>query len=288
MMYLAAFMLAGVLTIPVVSNDINEALIEGIKHHDEMLRSYTVATEEQIIYYKDPLRDKFLPKPLRRTFWGRFSSEGHLKSVIRKNIEIFPPKGERITVERKMIFDGEKVIEQIIYSYSHRITGREYHIFPPSAYNPFKSEDFDPKYWLGYYGTPLSKLLTEDVVSDLSFQEEFVQGERCFRIKAKLADRELEFLINTERGYRPQEVIIRKAGGRWTRIKIHLVSDGHGIWYPAEVELKDYDGPFDKGRLLLEKHIKFTRFIGNTEIPRRHFIVVPDEFDSVYDHRRFK
>ena len=285
-MHPAALMVVGVLTISVVSNDI-EVLVEGIKHYDGMLRSYMVATEEQIIYYKDPLKDKFLSKPIKRTFWGRFSADGHLKSVIRKNIEVLPSGNERMTVEKKTIFDSEKVIEQIIYSYGHRLTGREYHIFPPSTYNPFKSEDFDPKYWLGYYGTPLGKLLTEDMVSDLSFQEESVKGERCFRIRARLADRELEFLVNTERGYRPQEVIIRREG-RWTRIKIHLLSDGRGIWYPAEVELKYYDGPFDKGKLLLEKHVKFTRFRGNTEIPRRHFIVVPDEFDSVYDHRRFR
>ena len=287
MTYLAAFLVTVVLAASTVSNDINDVLIEGIKHYDGMLRSYTVATEEQIIYYKDPLKDKFLPKPLKRTFWGRFSAEGHLKSVIRKNIEALPSGNERMTVEKKTIFDGEKVIEQIIYSYGHRLPGREYHIFPPSTYNPFKSEDFDPKYWLGYYGTPLSKLLTEDMVSDLSFQEESVKGERCFRIRARIADRELEFLVNTERGYRPQEVIIRREG-RWTRIKIHLVSDGHGIWYPSEVKLKDYDGPFDKGKLLLEKHVRFTRFEGNTEIPRRYFIAVPDEFDSVYDHRAFR
>ncbi|MCD6507631.1 hypothetical protein J7M22_13560 [Candidatus Poribacteria bacterium] len=287
MTYLAAFLVTVVLAASTASNDINDVLIEGIKHYDGMLRSYTVATEEQIIYYKDPLKDKFLSKPIKRTFWGRFSADGHLKSVIRKNIEVLPSGNVRMTVEKKTIFDGEKVIEQIIYSYGHRLPGREYHIFPPSTYNPFKSEDFDPKYWLGYYGTPLGKLLTGNTVSDISFREELISGERCFRIKAKRSNRELEFLVNTERGYRPQEVIIRREG-RWTRIKIHLVSDGHGIWYPSEVKLKDYDGPFDKGKLLLEKHVRFTRFKGNTEIPRRHFIVVPDEFDSVYDHRRFR
>ena len=131
---------------------------------------------------------------------------------------------------------------------------------------------------------PIGKVLTGNSISDLSFKEERVNGERCYRIKARKPYGSIEFLINTERGYRPQEIIQTREGERIV-IQIRLARYSDLIWYPERVVKRKFVGPAGKEKLVLEKELRFTQFKGNEEIPPRRFRLRIDKSCPVFDHR---
>jgi len=286
-MFWMTFILIGALSVS--ESIIDETVMEGIKHYDDALRSYMVRVQQRNTYYRVPWEEEQLDPPFQRIYVGSFATNGFLKEVVKiysRLIETGDVKEDmEVKVIHRRVFDGKKIVEEIEYRYPDRSREREYHIFPPPPdFRPFKSEEFDPKYWLGLYGTPISKVLTSNRISDLSFKEERVNGEKCYRIKVRKPYGSVEFLINTERGYRPQE-IIQTRGKERIVIQISLARYSDLIWYPERVIKRKFVGPLGKEKLVLEKELRFTQFKGNEEIPPRRFRLRIDKSCPVFDHR---
>ena len=289
-MFWMIFLLIGALSVSEAV--IDETVMEGIKHYDDALRSYMVRVQQRNTYYRVPWDEEPLDPPFQRIYVGSFASNGFLKEIVK----IYPRLIETGDVDEDMevkvihrrVFDGKKIAEEIEYRYPDGSREKEYHIFsPPTDFRAFKSEEFDPKYWLGLYGMPIGKVLTGNSISDLSFKEERVNGERCYRIKARKpygSYGSIEFLINTERGYRPQEIIQTRDGERIV-IQIRLARYSDLIWYPERVVKRKFVGPPGREKLMLQKELRFTQFKGNVEIPSERFRLMIGKNCTVFDHR---
>ncbi len=274
----------------------NNLVIEGLKHNDSLLHSYTVAAKSRTTLYHNrafnqppvSLLPKAAPGPLSKPSlkeaWGRFTAVGSLKCVTRKTA------GPRDSADKlpwwttdTYVFDGEKIIEEKLYENGLRSMGKEYHIWSVAGFDPFKSEQFDPRYWMGYFGTPLGDFLTNGSARGVSIQEVVIDGERCYHIRAQDADATLEFIVNGERGFRPQRMMHRR---RWfVVIEMRLEHAGDGVWHPSEVNMTNYEGMSKDTPIVSETQIVFSRFEANIDIPERERIVLPDEYDFVRDHR---
>ena len=146
----------------------------------------------------------------------------------------------------------------------------------------FRAEPFRLKRWSNFIGTPLADFLgdTEGLLS-VFVTDETVDGEACYRVhvvrphpgEPEQTDA-IELLINTERGYLPQE-ITKVSDRRRTVRTMELARHGSGMWIPVVGRLRAYTRGGDAEELSNETTVRFEDVRLNVEFPARFASALP-------------
>lgn len=201
-----------------------------------------------------------------------------------------PPINELLrNSERKVAYDGKK--SYALYTYYQ----------PPDLYIVEGDErvgavkSMDPRHWLTFWGTTsISRLLEKQIdeqpeASDKILKREFVNGELCYRIQVDrwpISNYVGYILINTQRGYLPQEIYTRTTRGN-SEGYIHISLEkkyGRELWYPKEVRSTMYELKGGKRKVHHIKIIRFYNFSTNVELPDEMFrLSAPEGAEVFYD-----
>jgi len=261
-----------------------DLLIEGIKYADVLLHSYSTSVRQQNIEYISMWGDK-LEKPRITEYWGEFQASGPMKRMIRYHYydEEFEGVKRKVLQSQEYRFDGEKIIETIRRKREGGHSTSERHIFSP-ARDPFKAAEFDPRYWLTYFGTPIGEYVER---YGASFHKERIDGQTYYRLVITRPEKTVQFLISPSEGYRPVE-IVNQLLGRRSVVQVVLDRYTDSIWYPVKVKAQYFSEVNGKEVLITEKAVEFSEFEANEDIPFGMFQMPTNEVDWVMDHREGK
>ncbi len=279
-------------------SEVEQAVVEGIRHFDEQIFSCETAVTRRNIYYQLPWSDAPLTTPIERLYEGQFwmadPKDSYIVRYSRPLVTGEVDEDTEIGIERRMTYDGSRMFDVVTHQIPSRPTKREYHIRTDVGQSPLRSYDANPKRWFGLDGMPFGDLLINPHVIAVEFERVEINGEDCcwvrIRMKSRTASAEeclepgeesVHALVNLERGYRPQRVI-EASDEKYTETDIELKSDANDVWHPAKVVRRRYISVAGKKTLLAERQIEFKDFRANVEVPEDRFIVEIPENATVY------
>ncbi len=268
-------------SLPVLAQ-VPEWVTEGIAQYDSQIHSFTVCFQRRITDYRSLKDLKPFEIPVLKTEQGTLIIDGRRKrySLSHRGEIQFPPYDGSQTVEadilEERITDGERVVRLVttdlgdgLKQTAEYLNPREDHFLVVSC--------FDPRTWMTAFGTPVGKFLSSPDISSISSEEVTVAGELCVRIRVERNQLGFsEFLINTQRGYRVQQVVrewMRGSRTFQTKTSVELTQDENEVWYPRRVRwhyLVDNEPVF-------EHLIEFAEFRANVTFPTGTFSTLAPE-----------
>ncbi len=291
--------------------DVLASLALTADRQDEPLATYTASFTRRVVYHPSRHRAELVLERLRdSTARGLQSPPGFIEAIEQEVAD--PSIGAReesctgtVTVDgtfraarytepqdtrseatdgqdtpyrsRELVTDGEITAEKIggglgDFSMEGQIFLRDTDMF--------RTETFQIHQWTTVEGNSIGAFLAgaAEGLELLSVEREDVEGERCYRVRARRSgpehDRSLGVLVNAERGCRAQQVTSIGPTTRW-EASIVLGAHPDGLWLPTHVHTRQYVGPPGDAELSREELIDFSDIHVNADIPACVFEAIP-------------
>ena len=277
---LAAYLLLGAVCVykPDVSANMDDlaVVLEGVKHHDQLIKSCHVSFINQAFTSKES--NVAGTESINEVIEGEcFFTDGMLALTQFESEMIL-----------KQIYDKERIMEVYVHESQDEAASYEVFYYPKHRFNGILDWYYSPLFWTEVEGLPLDEIVSLYVKTpDESVQSrgyEIIQGEQCFRLSLIGALSDMDVVVNLDRGYRIQEIHITYKSGTTlddhTLISVRTVKWEHykdDIWYPVSTYSETYVLHNKTGvkQTRFREQIQFKDFEANIKIPEDVFLTEP-------------